>query len=114
MNSGLHYEKLGAGNFENYLSMLMQGLESSIRTVEHKKGIPISEEISIVISSFKFKDLNITYHLFRRILILHMLMSPKKYFLYKMVLFAVHIRTKHEQVELDEGGSTVPMGEEGR
>lgn len=39
-----------------------------------------------------------------------MLLSKNKYFLYKMVLFAVHIRTKHEQVELDEEGCTVPVG----
>jgi hypothetical protein len=108
MNKDSSADKLGAGNFEDYLRMLMQGLESSLRTMELKKGITISVEISTVISSFKYKDLQITFDLFRQVLLLHLLLSPKKYFLYKLVLLTVHIRGDNERLELDELGNAAP------
>lgn len=86
--------------------MLMQGLESAIHTISFKRGILISQEVSNVISAFKVQDLKLTYDLFRQVLIMHMLMAPKKYFLYKMVLLAVHIRLNHEKAELDKDGCT--------
>ena len=77
-----------------------------------KKGIEIAQEISYVVSSFKFKDPEMTFLLFKRVLVLHLLISPKKYFLYKMVLLAVHIRIQHEKVPLDEEGNTMPIGKQ--
>jgi hypothetical protein len=43
INDKAGWEKLSAGNFKSYLNILMQGLDSSIRTSELDKGILISK-----------------------------------------------------------------------
>ena len=43
-----------------------------------------------------------------------MLLSKKKYFLYKMVLLVVHIRSEKERVEVDEEGCTAAIKSEER
>lgn len=60
-------------------------------------------------SSFKLKDSELSYRLFRHVILIHMLQSPKKYFLYKLVLLVVHIRLEHEQVDLDEDNCNSPV-----
>lgn len=87
--------KLGTGNYRLYIDMLMQGLDSAVRTIELDKGILISKEISDVASSFKYSELNFTEELFRQTLLIHLMRSNKKYFLYKMVMFVIHIRSQH-------------------
>lgn len=42
MNLGANSEKIGSGNFESYLFMLMQGLDSTIKVAQLNKGIEIS------------------------------------------------------------------------
>lgn len=74
----------------------MQGLESAVKVIDLPRGLQISEELSIVISSFKFDDNQLNYRLFKHVLSIHMLMAKKKYFLYKLVLLSVHIRQQHE------------------
>lgn len=60
-------------------------------------------------SSFKFEDITLNYQLFKQVLAIHMLMSKKKYFLYKLVLLCVHIRQQHEETQLDSEGCVLPV-----
>jgi hypothetical protein len=101
-------EKLGTGNYRIYLTLLMQGLESALRIIELDKGIVISKEISEVVSSFKYSDPAFTELIFRHTLVIHLLKASKKYFLYKMVMFVVHIRGQHEQLRCDEDELVLP------
>jgi hypothetical protein len=101
MNEHGSSHKLGTGNYRAYLAMLMEGLESAVKILDFTRGLQVSEEISVVMSSFKLKDSSLTYHLLKNVLTIHMLLSPKKYFLYKMVLLTVHIRQRHEETQLD-------------
>lgn len=39
--------------------------------------------------------------MFKKILLIHLLKANKKYFLYKMVLFVVHIRSNVQNIEMD-------------
>lgn len=51
--------------------------------------------------------------MFRKILLIHLLKANKKYFLYKMVLFVVHIRNNVQTIEVDELKLSAPCkGEE--
>ena len=43
INSKNSHEKLGAGNYQQYLSILLQGLDSAIQTVQLSKGITLSQ-----------------------------------------------------------------------
>lgn len=88
--------------------MLMQGLVAALKIIELEKGIHISKEISEVVSSFKYSEPAFTEMLFRHTLTIHLLKSSKKYFLYKMVMFVIYIRTKHEEVRCDEQGLALP------
>jgi hypothetical protein len=65
------------------------------------------------VSSFKFKNNDFTEMMFRKTLLIHLLKANKKYFLYKMVLFVVHIRSNIEAIEWDENRLSAPCkGEE--
>jgi hypothetical protein len=88
--------------------MLMQGLDSALRIVSLEKGIQISKEISDVASSFKYSEPSFTEAIFRHTLIIHLLKSNKKYFLYKMVMFVIHIRGCHEEMPCDADRLTMP------
>lgn len=51
--------------------------------------------------------------MFRKILLIHLLKANKKYFLYKMILLVVHIRSNVQSIELDELKLSAPCkGEE--
>ena len=68
-------EKLGMNNYQKYLKMLMDGLESSIKTSRLNEGLSISKEVSFVMSSFKVLDFDLNYEVLRKTLIIHLLKS---------------------------------------